>query len=110
MERLPGRRPRRTWRRMAMLAGVATLASFALPTVSASAAAASLPASLKALLAKATRLANQIDSLSEQYDGLGSSSLSRRPRPGSPGKPPAATPGSSPPARPWSARSPRRAT
>jgi cell wall-associated NlpC family hydrolase len=53
-----------------MLAAVATLASFALPAVAASAAPVTAPPSLKALLAKATRLANQINSLSEQYDGL----------------------------------------
>ena len=53
-----------------MLAAVATLASFALPAVAASAAPVTTPPSLKALLAKATKLANQINSLSEQYDGL----------------------------------------
>jgi cell wall-associated NlpC family hydrolase len=70
--RSPGSRARshRAWGRVAMLAGAATLASFALPAVSASAAPVTKPASLKALLAKATKLANQIDSLSEQYDGL----------------------------------------
>jgi peptidoglycan DL-endopeptidase CwlO len=60
----------RAWGRIAMLAGAATLAGFALPAVSASAAPVTTPASLKALLARATRLADQIDSLSEQYDGL----------------------------------------
>jgi peptidoglycan DL-endopeptidase CwlO len=53
-----------------MLAGAATLASFALPAVSASAVPVTTPASLKALVAKATKLADQINSLSEQYDGL----------------------------------------
>ena len=53
-----------------MLAGLATLASFALPAVAATAAPATAPDSLKALLAKATKLSNQIVSLSEQYDGL----------------------------------------
>ena len=53
-----------------MLAGLATLASFALPAVAATAAPATTPTSLKALLAKATKLSNQIVSLSEQYDGL----------------------------------------
>lgn len=82
MERLPtGRqveghspenraRSHRAWGRVAMLAGAATLASFALPAVSVSATPVTKPVSLKALLAKATKLANQIDSLSEQYDGL----------------------------------------
>jgi hypothetical protein len=70
--RSPGSRARsrRAWGRVALLAGAATLASFALPAVSASAAPVTKPVSLKALLAKATKLANQIDSLSEQYDGL----------------------------------------
>jgi cell wall-associated NlpC family hydrolase len=53
-----------------MLAGLATLASFALPAVAATAAPITTPTSLKALLAKATKLSNQIVSLSEQYDGL----------------------------------------
>jgi len=53
-----------------MLAAAATLASFALPAVAASADPAPTPASLKALLAKAAKLSNQIASLSEQYDGL----------------------------------------
>jgi cell wall-associated NlpC family hydrolase len=56
--------------RIAMLAGLATLASFALPAVAATAAPATTPTSQKALLAKATKLSNQIVSLSEQYDGL----------------------------------------
>ncbi len=70
MERSPVGRSRRALGRIAMLAGAATLASLALPAVTAAAAPASTPASLKALLARATKLANQIDSLSEQYDGL----------------------------------------
>ena len=53
-----------------MLAGVATLASLALPAGAVSAAPVSTPATMKALLARAGRLSNQIDSLSEQYDGL----------------------------------------
>lgn len=53
-----------------MLAAVAMLASLALPAVAASAAPLPSPTSLRALLAKATKLANQINSLSEQYDGL----------------------------------------
>ncbi len=61
---------RRARGRVAMLAGAAMLASLALPAVAASAAPAATPTSLKALLAKANKLANQINSLSEQYDGL----------------------------------------
>jgi cell wall-associated NlpC family hydrolase len=49
---------------------VATLASLALPAGAVSAAPVSTPAGMKALLARADRLSNQIDSLSEQYDGL----------------------------------------
>jgi peptidoglycan DL-endopeptidase CwlO len=53
-----------------MLACLATLTSLALPAGPASAAPVSTPASMKALLARASKLSNQIDSLSEQYDGL----------------------------------------
>jgi peptidoglycan DL-endopeptidase CwlO len=53
-----------------MLAGAATLVSIALPGGAVSAAVTTTPPSLHALLAKAARLSNQIDSLSEQYDGL----------------------------------------
>lgn len=60
----------RGWGRVAVLAGVATLASFALPGGVGSAAPATTPPSLKTLLARATRLSNQIDSLGQQYDGL----------------------------------------
>jgi cell wall-associated NlpC family hydrolase len=60
----------RAWSRVALLAGVATLASLALPAGAVSAAPVSTPAGMKALLARADRLSNQIDSLSEQYDGL----------------------------------------
>jgi cell wall-associated NlpC family hydrolase len=53
------------------MASVAVLAGFVLPA--AAGASATHPAdtpSLKTLLARATKLSNQIDSLSEQYDGL----------------------------------------
>ncbi len=63
-------RSRRARGSIVMLAAAATLASFALPAVAASADPAPTPASLKALLAKAAKLSNQIASLSEQYDGL----------------------------------------
>jgi peptidoglycan DL-endopeptidase CwlO len=62
---------RGTWRRTAVLASVAVLAGFVLP--GAAGAAARHPAdtpSLNTLLARATKLSNEIDSLSEQYDGL----------------------------------------
>jgi cell wall-associated NlpC family hydrolase len=62
---------RSTWKRTAVMASVAVLAGFVLPGVAG--ASAMHPAdtpSLKTLLARATKLSNQIDSLSEQYDGL----------------------------------------
>ena len=61
---------RRTCGRLAILAGVAALASFALPSGAVSAAVVTSPPGLKALLARAATLSNQIDNLSEQYDGL----------------------------------------
>jgi len=53
-----------------MLAGAATLVSLALPGGAVSAAVTANPPGLNALLAKAAKLSDQIDSLSEQYDGL----------------------------------------
>jgi peptidoglycan DL-endopeptidase CwlO len=53
-----------------MLAGAVTLASFALPTGIGSAAPAATPPGLAALVAKANKLSNEIDSLGQQYDGL----------------------------------------
>jgi cell wall-associated NlpC family hydrolase len=61
---------RRACGRLAMLAGAVALASSALPGGGVSAAAATTPPGLKALLARAATLSNQIDNLSEQYDGL----------------------------------------
>ena len=62
---------RRAWGRAAILAGAATLASFALPAGLGSAAPGSgPPTSLQALVAAANRLSNQIDSLGQQYDAL----------------------------------------
>jgi peptidoglycan DL-endopeptidase CwlO len=60
---------RRGWGRVAALASVVVLASFALPSGISSAADGSSQ-SLKTTLAKANAISNQIDSLSEQYDGL----------------------------------------
>jgi len=62
--------PRPAWGRVALLAGAAMLASFALPNVAVSAAPVTMPPSLKALLARASKLSSQIDNLSQQYDGL----------------------------------------
>lgn len=64
------RRPHRRWARLTTLAGVVTLASLGLPSGIGSAAPASTPASLTALVAKANKLSNQIDVLGQDYDGL----------------------------------------
>ena len=61
---------RRVCGRVALLAGAATLVSLAVPGGTVGAAAAAAPPSLNTLLARAAKLSNQIDSLSEQYDGL----------------------------------------
>jgi cell wall-associated NlpC family hydrolase len=63
-------RSQRALSRAVTLAAAATLASFALPSVAVSAAPGATPPSLKALLARAGKLSSQIDSLSQQYDGL----------------------------------------
>jgi peptidoglycan DL-endopeptidase CwlO len=65
------KRSRRAWGRAAIVAGAATLASFALPAGLGSAASGGgTPTSLQALVAAANRLSNQIDSLGQQYDAL----------------------------------------
>ena len=62
---------RRAWGRAAIVAGAATLASFALPAGLGNAAAGGgKPTTLQALVAAANRLSNQIDSLGQQYDAL----------------------------------------
>jgi len=53
-----------------MLAGAVTLVSIALPGGPVSAAVTTTQPGLHVLLARAARLSDQIDSLSEQYDGL----------------------------------------
>lgn len=55
---------------MAALAGAVTLISFGLPSGISSAAPASTPSSLDALVARANQLSNEIDSLGQQFDGL----------------------------------------
>jgi cell wall-associated NlpC family hydrolase len=60
----------RLWRRVALLAGAATLASLVLPGGVGSAAARDPQPSLDSLVAQAKQLSNQINNLSEQYDGL----------------------------------------
>lgn len=64
-------RPARAmWRRAATLAGTAALASMVLPTPASSAAPDRPQPSLDSLVAQAKVLSQQINSLSEQYDGL----------------------------------------
>jgi len=60
----------RAWGRIALLAGAATLVSFVLPSGVGTAATATTPPNLHTLLVRAAKLSDQIDSLSEQYDGL----------------------------------------
>jgi peptidoglycan DL-endopeptidase CwlO len=62
---------RRGWGRAAVLAGSATLLSVLLPSgISSAAKASDPPASLKATVAQANKLSNEIDSLGQQYDNL----------------------------------------
>ena len=69
--RLAGRRlAGRAWYRLAALAGGAALASLVLPGGASYAARQAPQPSLKELVARARVLSNQINSLSEQYDGL----------------------------------------
>jgi peptidoglycan DL-endopeptidase CwlO len=58
------------WQRAAVLAGVATLAGFVLPGGIGSAANGNPQPSLNSLIAQARKLSNEINTLSEQYDGL----------------------------------------
>jgi cell wall-associated NlpC family hydrolase len=58
------------WRQTATLAGAAALASFVLPSGLSSAAPRQPAPDLKALIAKAHVLSNQINQLDEQYNGL----------------------------------------
>jgi len=64
----------RAWARTGLVTGTVLLAGFALPaslSVSAQATTASpVPTSMKALLAKANKLARQVEVLSNQYDAL----------------------------------------
>jgi cell wall-associated NlpC family hydrolase len=61
---------RRIWQRTALLAGAATLAGLVLPSGVGSAAISAPQPSLNSLVAQAKQLSNQINNLSEQYDGL----------------------------------------
>ena len=60
----------RAWRRTATLAGLATAASLVLPSGVSIASPARPQPSLKQLVAQARALSEQINTLSEQYDGL----------------------------------------
>ncbi len=61
---------RRGWQRTALLAGAVTLASLVLPSAVGSAAIRAPQPNLTTLVAQAKQLSNQINNLSEQYDGL----------------------------------------
>lgn len=61
---------RQRWYRLVTLAGAAALASVLLPVGLSSAVTQQPQPNLKELVAKARALSNQINSLSEQYDGL----------------------------------------
>jgi cell wall-associated NlpC family hydrolase len=61
---------RRIWQRIALLAGAATLAGLVLPSGVGSATTSDPQPSLTSLVNQAKQLSNQINTLSEQYDGL----------------------------------------
>jgi peptidoglycan DL-endopeptidase CwlO len=63
-------RSRRTWGRTGMITGTVMLASLALTAGLGSTAQADTSPSLKTLVAKANKLGRQIETLSNQYDGL----------------------------------------
>lgn len=64
------RRPRGGWRACAVLTGVAAICAAILPGATAQASPSSSSPTLDQTLAKANKLSQQIDALSEQYDGL----------------------------------------
>ncbi len=68
--RLPRAPGGRAWRRVATLAGLAAAASMVLPSAASSASPVRPQPNLKQLVAEAKALSEQINSLSEQYDGL----------------------------------------
>jgi cell wall-associated NlpC family hydrolase len=70
LSRPAGTRAARAWRRGATLAGAAAVASLVLPSGIGSAAPARPQPSLASLVAQARALSEQINTLSEQYDGL----------------------------------------
>jgi cell wall-associated NlpC family hydrolase len=61
---------RHLWRRAALLAGAATLASLVLPGGVGNAASGNPQPGLNSLITQAKQLSEQINTLSEQYDGL----------------------------------------
>jgi cell wall-associated NlpC family hydrolase len=66
----PGSPSRRAWSRTAVIAVALTAVSGILPSDLGSAAQRPAPPSLKSLIAQAKQLSSQINTLSEQYDGL----------------------------------------
>jgi cell wall-associated NlpC family hydrolase len=66
----PGFLPGRAWTRTAIVVAALTAAGLVLPSDLGSAAQQTSPPSLKSLIAQARKLQNQINTLSEQYDGL----------------------------------------
>jgi cell wall-associated NlpC family hydrolase len=62
--------PRPAWIRIMVVAAALAAASLVLPSGLSTAAQRSSPPSLKSLIAQAKKLQNQINALSEQYDGL----------------------------------------
>jgi peptidoglycan DL-endopeptidase CwlO len=66
----PGFLSRRAWIRTTVVAAALAVASLTLPSGLSTAAQRTSPPSLKAIIAEARKLQNQINALSEQYDGL----------------------------------------
>jgi peptidoglycan DL-endopeptidase CwlO len=66
----PGTGRHRAWSRAAVVAAALVAASVIAPSALGSAAQRAQPPSLKSLIAQARQLSGQINSLSEQYDGL----------------------------------------
>jgi len=68
--RHPGFLSRRAWLRTIVVAAALAAASLVLPSGLGTAAQRTSPPSLKSLIARARQLQNQVNALSEQYDGL----------------------------------------
>jgi cell wall-associated NlpC family hydrolase len=70
LPRHPGFLPQRAWIRTIVVAAVLAAASLVLPSALGTAAQRTSPPTLKSLIAQAKKLQDQINALSEQYDGL----------------------------------------